>query len=233
MDTPAYDIVFSGILIAGHDPAQVRVELARLFKTDASGIERLFCGQPVFIKRSVDRQTADKYRVVLEKAGAVCEIRTHTAANSAAAAPGRMTVAPAGMELTAQKQVTPPVFDLGHMSLVAAGADILAGVDTVVAAPLFDLSAFTLAPPGSELVAASRTETPSMPNMSALSVAEPGTDLDVRRPAAAVALPDISAITLAPAGTVVLRPEEAKPRPEPPDIAGHHLTLESTGGSAR
>lgn len=236
MDPGEYDIVFSGVLVAGRDAAQVKAELARLFKSDAAGIERLFCGQPVIIKKGVDRTTAEKYRAVLEKVGAVCEIRTRvrtgTAVTSADRAE-RMSIAPPGALLTVPRTVAPLVFDLGGMSLAAAGADILEEFDAVVAAPLFDLSALSVAPPGSELGTASHPEPLPFTNVGALSVAEPGADLDTRRPAAAVALPDLSGITLAPAGAEVIRPEERKPRPAPPDITGLRFALEAAGETAR
>lgn len=230
MDAPAFDIVFTGALVAGREPAQVKAELARLFKTDAAGIGRLFCGQPVIIKKGVDRATADKYRAVLAKAGAMCEIRAR--GEPAAAPPAGMTIAPAGTVLAVRRPVTPPAFDLGHMSLAAAGVDILEGVDTVVATPLFDLSAFSVAPPGSALVTASPPEPPALQDMGAWSMAEPGADIDTRDPAAAVALPDISAISLAPAGTWVVRPEERKPRPQASVGTGARLTLEVAGSDS-
>jgi hypothetical protein len=233
MDTPAYDIVFSGALLAGRDPAQVRAELARLFKTDAAGIERLFCSQPVIIKKGADRQTADKYRAALEKAGAVCEIRARPPADKAADAPERMILAPAGAMLTTPARITPPVYDLDHMSLAAVGMDILEGVDTAAAPPLYDLAAYSVAPPGSDLDTATQPAPAVLPDIGALTMAEAGSDLDTRSTAAPVVLPDISSISLAPAGTAVIRPDEMKVQPSTPDISDHHLALEPARGSAR
>jgi hypothetical protein len=233
MDTPAYDIVFSGAVLAGRDPSQVRAELARLFKTDAAGIARLFCGQPVIIKKGVDRRTADKYQAALEKAGAACEIRARASTGRSADIPPHMSVAPAGTVLTTSNPVKPPVFDLGHMSLAATGVDILEGVESVVVPPQYDLTAFSVAPPGSELVTENRPQPAPLPDIGAWSVAEPGSDLDTRGPAAAVALPDISGMTLAPAGTAVIRPEEMKPQRGAPDSAANHLTIAAAPGSTR
>ena len=228
MDTAAYDIVFSGSLLAGRDPAQVRAELARLFKTDVAGIERLFCGQTVIIKKGIDRQTADKYRAVLEKAGALCEVRTHASTDEAAGTASRMTIAPAGELLAAADSVVPPVFNLGHMSLAEVGVDILGAAASMVAPPMYDLTAFSVAPPGTELVTAVRPESMPLPDISALTMAEPGSDLDTGSTAATITLPDISSMSLAPAGTAVIRPEEVKPRPAASDSAGNRLTLETT-----
>jgi len=233
MDTPAYDIVFSGTLLAGCDPGQARAGLARLFKTDAAGIERLFCGQPVIIKRGVDRQTADKYRTVLEKVGAMCEIRVRASADGKVDPAARMTVAPAGELLTTFDPVAPPAFDLCHLSLAEAGVDILADAGSQVASPLYDLTAFSLAPPGSVLVAAGRPEPAPLPDIGALSMAEPGSVLDTRGPTAAVVLPDISNMNLAPAGTAVKCQEEVTSRPVVPGTSGHRLPLGADRGSAR
>lgn len=217
-----YDIVFAGALAAGRDPVQVKSDLARLFKSDLAGIERLFCGQPVIIKKGLDRPTADKYRAVLEKAGALCEMRARTRA-----AVG-FTIAPAGTLLTAPRQAVPLTFDFGGMSLAAAGADILEGVEAVVAAPLFDLSELSVAPPGSELATAGpRPVSPPPVAGGAFSVAEPGAVLDTRAPLAAAAVPDVSRITLAPAGADVISMDERPPPPPPPEISASRFLLET------
>ncbi|MGE0371287.1 MAG: hypothetical protein AB7Q01_05275 [Gammaproteobacteria bacterium] len=234
MDPREYDIVYSGALVAGRDPAHVKSELARLFKTDAAGVERLFSGQTVIIKKAVDRQTAEKYRAVMQKAGAVCEIRDRTeapkdttAAPSVASA-GRMTIAPAGEILTTPRTVSSPAYDFAHMSVAAAGADILDDGGAVAAAPLYDLSALSMAPPGIDLIEQRRVDPAPLPDFSGMNIADAGVDLDTRTPPAAAAQPDISAIALAPAGTVMLRPGEMKTPPAPPDISALDLSLERT-----
>lgn len=237
METSGYDIVFSGAVAPGRELAQVKLELARLFKTDTAAVERLFCGRPVIIKKGLDRQTADKYKAVMEKAGAICELRVQAAvvpaSSGAAGRKSAMTIAPAGAVLTAPREVPSPAFDLGRMSLAAAGADMLEGVDRVVAAPLYDLSALSMAPPGIELVEA-RPETPAnLPDVGELTVDPPGPDLDSRVPPVTVPLPDISAITLAPPGSAVLRSDEARPPPAPLEISGPGFALEQKDVSAR
>jgi hypothetical protein len=232
MDPLEYDIVYSGALVAGRDPAQAKSELARLFKTDATGVERLFSGQTVIIKKAVDRQTAEKYRTVMLKAGAVCEIRTRTEApKDAAAAPagnstGRMTIAPAGETLSTPRTIPSPAYDIAHMSVAAAGADILDDGGTVVAAPLYDLSALSMAPAGIDLIEQRRVAPAPLPDFSGMNIAAAGVDLDTRAPPAAAAQPDISGIVLAPAGTVLLRPGEMKAPPAAPDISALDLSLE-------
>lgn len=237
METPGYDIVFSGAVAPGRELAQVKLELARLFKTDTAAVERLFCGRAVIIKKGLDRQTADKYKAVMEKAGAICELRIQAAAAAASAGAAErksaMTIAPAGTVLSAPRAVPTPAFDLGYMRLAAAGADVLEGMGRVVAAPLYDLSTLSMAPPGIELVEARPAKPVDLPEVGDLTVDLPGPDLDSRVPPAPVPLPDISAITLAPPGTEVLRPDEARPPPAPPDISGLGFVLEQKDVFAR
>jgi hypothetical protein len=236
MERQDCDVVYAGVLAAGRDAAQVKSDLARLFKTDAAGIERLFSGQPVIIKKGLDPQTAEKYRVALEKAGAICEIRTHAsetapAVTSASLAAGtdRLTIAPAGVILTTPVEVRPLVFDLSAISLAEAGTDLLDHVETVTASPSFDLSGLSVAPPGIELIESRRIEPPRFPDFKDLSLAAPGTDIDPHPRTSAAILPDINGITLAPAGSAVLRPDEMRPVPLPPDLTKLGLSLKNDG----
>jgi hypothetical protein len=240
MDQQDCDVVYAGVLAAGRDAAQVKSDLARLFKTDAAGIERLFSGQPVIIKKGLDPQTAEKYRVALEKAGAICEIRIHTPIEAAPAvasalsvgATNRLTIAPAGVILTTPVEIRPLVFDLSAISLAEPGTDLLDPMDTVTASPSFDLSGLSVAPPGSELIESRRVEPPRFPDFKDLSLAAPGTDIAPHPRTPATILPDINGITLAPPGSAVFRPDEIRPVPLPPDLAKLGLSLknDSRGG---
>jgi hypothetical protein len=241
MERQDCDVIYAGVLAAGHDAAQVKSDLARLFKTDAAGIERLFSGQPVIIKKGIDPQTAEKYRIALEKAGAICEIRRHAPVGVISAAtsilptasdPDRLTIAPAGTILTEPAEVKPLVFDLSAISLAEPGVDLLDGLDTVTAAPLFDLSGLSMAPAGSELIESRPPERPSFPDFKELSVAPPGMDMDPRPQARATVMPDINGITLAPPGSAVLRPDEIKPLPLPPNLTKPGLSLKINDGQA-
>lgn len=69
IDVMKYDIVFRGKLASGFDREQAMANLARLFKSDAARVAPLFSGKRVTIKKGVDRETGDKYRSALRKAG--------------------------------------------------------------------------------------------------------------------------------------------------------------------
>ncbi|MCB1741192.1 MAG: hypothetical protein KDK91_12530 [Gammaproteobacteria bacterium] len=63
-------IVFQGELIDGFDGAEVRTNLARLFKADAQRIEAMFTGRAVVIKKALDPDGARHYEAALARAGA-------------------------------------------------------------------------------------------------------------------------------------------------------------------
>jgi hypothetical protein len=65
-----YDVYFAGQMLAGHDPEQVRRQLATLFNADQKTLDLLFSGTPRLIKRGCDRATAQKYKNAMEQAGA-------------------------------------------------------------------------------------------------------------------------------------------------------------------
>ena len=64
-----FKIVFEGQLRTGVELETARLNLAQLFKTDVSGVDRLFTGKPVTIKRSLTRDDAQRYLAALNDAG--------------------------------------------------------------------------------------------------------------------------------------------------------------------
>ncbi|MFN3712610.1 MAG: hypothetical protein ACK4SX_03005 [Alcanivoracaceae bacterium] len=70
-----YRIVFHGNIHSGHSHEQVRERLGKLFRIeDSERLDKLFSGNPVTIKKSLDEAGARKYLAALDKAGAVVEI---------------------------------------------------------------------------------------------------------------------------------------------------------------
>jgi hypothetical protein len=169
-----YDVVFSGELLAGSDPAEARRRLAALFKSDAAAIERLFSGQPVAIKKGVNEGTAARYREAFRQAGAACQIcvvpvavaapppervaqsmpqsiAPESAASALAGSLGGVTILPAGTLLPQPELVEPPQYDLRGFTLAEIGVD-LASPRQIKARPIPDISAITLAPVGIDLI---------------------------------------------------------------------------------
>jgi hypothetical protein len=73
--TGKFEIVFEGGLEAGFSQADVRRNLAALFKATTDQVDRMFSGQPVVLRNRLDLETARKYEVVLKKNGALVVVR--------------------------------------------------------------------------------------------------------------------------------------------------------------
>ena len=143
-----FDIAFSGQMMPGADPMQVKTNLATLFKTDAARIEALFSTRTV-IKKRVDENTARHYQAVLAKAGAQVEMVRIDPAAAPPAAPTVMTMAEPGVWLVEPVMVPVPEFDLSGITLAEVGANLVE--PNVPEVPQFDLSGLQLAPPGTVL----------------------------------------------------------------------------------
>ena len=70
-----YNIVFYGKINLGWDTEAVKKNLSGLVKKGEGNIDSLFSGKPVVLKKNIDHQTADKFKTVFEKTGALCEIQ--------------------------------------------------------------------------------------------------------------------------------------------------------------
>lgn len=66
-----YRIVFSGEVTRGQDVADVKRNLAALFRADAATIDRLFRGRPVVLQQGLEAEEAIHFVSVLSRAGAV------------------------------------------------------------------------------------------------------------------------------------------------------------------
>ena len=67
-----YNVVFRGNLVPGYTPDAVKKNLSRIFKTSEVQIAKLLSAPSCAIGKNMDRQSAEKYRRVLKKGGAVC-----------------------------------------------------------------------------------------------------------------------------------------------------------------
>ncbi|MDH0747466.1 DUF805 domain-containing protein [Pseudomonas sp. GD03842] len=64
-----FKIVFEGQLRTGVDLETARLNLAQLFKTDVSSVDRLFSGKPITLKRGLTHDDAQRYLKALNDAG--------------------------------------------------------------------------------------------------------------------------------------------------------------------
>jgi tetratricopeptide (TPR) repeat protein len=70
-----YQIGFRGEIAARQKPENVKKRMSKLFKIGAEKVEHLFSGQPVVIKKNIDKARAMKYQKAIEQAGAICYIK--------------------------------------------------------------------------------------------------------------------------------------------------------------
>lgn len=182
-----YEIAFSGQLVEGAPLASVQANLARLFQADAQRIAQLFSGRRVVIKNNLDEAGAEKYRLTLERAGAVVEVLAMlveevelapppasapvavvpaVAAVASAASPGRLHVAPRDEYMAAFADVDAPDFGIAPV-----GVD-LQDAKSEAPAPAVDLSQFSLAPAGSDMGQAKAAPAGPPPDTSYLSLQE-------------------------------------------------------------
>jgi hypothetical protein len=97
-----FNVVFSGEISGRADPAVVRANVGKLFNASEPVLDKLFSGQPVAVKKMVDRATAMKVRAMMKQAGAETRLvqvdeqgRPLAAAGATTAAPAQPAPAPA------------------------------------------------------------------------------------------------------------------------------------------
>jgi len=74
MADPTYQVIFRGQIAPDMSVETVKANLAKLFKTDAAKIARLFAGPDVVLKKGLGQEEARRYRTLLTKAGALCDL---------------------------------------------------------------------------------------------------------------------------------------------------------------
>ncbi|OOZ37740.1 hypothetical protein [Solemya velesiana gill symbiont] len=197
MSFTLFDIYFSGQIIEGNDPDQVKQKIAQMFKADAAQVERMFSGKPIRIKSGVDQDTAIKYRGAFKNAGALIDIK------------------PAGKEAQEQGPES--------MSLLPPRTGSLEECQVPVKpAPIPDISNLDLSPPGT-IVDEHEPLPQAEIDTSSLSLDPEGVTIDESEP---VPDADINTddLDLNPPKTGSL--EDAHTEPEPaviPDVSALHL----------
>lgn len=81
-----FEVVFSGEVLDGFDPAETRAKIGKLFNADEAKVTRLFSGNSIVIKKDLDEATANKYLGAFKNAGAKAVVR-NTAASEASFEP--------------------------------------------------------------------------------------------------------------------------------------------------
>lgn len=241
MTDEKFDVVFRGELQPGADLARVKQNLSRLFKMDEARIEALFSGKAVVLKRAVDGDTVDKYRMAIGKAGACVEtplsqpsaaVATETAAAqpTEAAQPQRLHPAPAAPQTASERPGDTATAEADALSLAPAVGDILAPHEKQVQPDVeIDTTSFSLRPADTALLDDDEYEqqVPLPLDLEGLDLAEVGADVlrPEERQAETAAEIDLSGLSVAPQGDRLEAPKE--PPPPAPDVSQISLVDQS------
>jgi uncharacterized protein YbjQ (UPF0145 family) len=123
MDT-RYNITFDGQTAPARDIQAVKDALMRTLRTDGRGIEMLFTGKPVIIKRNVDAATAQKYEKAFEAAGAICTLDPVPTPEGGQAITGAANAPPPNEPAPAPPPIRTP-------KTVQSGGMIITNIETV------------------------------------------------------------------------------------------------------
>lgn len=188
------EVAFAGELMPGAEVAQVKANLARLFQADPQRIAALFSGRRIVIKSNLDAESAEKYRLTLERAGARVEVCPVGQPQAAAAAATPVAATPPAQPALAAGAAAPasPAAAAGEFPVLR-----VAPRDEYMAA-FRDVSApdFGLAPVGADLQDARPAASAPALDLSQFSVAPVGSDMGQAKTAPAAPPPDTSHIRL-------------------------------------
>lgn len=75
MSDRRFEVIFRGDVVPGQSLLDVKQRLSELFGAPPAKVEQMFSGRPVVIKRDLDEEAAERYRIALKDAGALVELR--------------------------------------------------------------------------------------------------------------------------------------------------------------
>lgn len=246
MSEEKFDLIFKGELAKGVELAIAKKNIAQLFKINAEKVDALFSGKAVVLKRGLNADAANKYRVAIKKAGALVDL----AINQPVQTRGKASF---GEVSSASSQITAPGAIPGTIPGTQSSVPTTAAAQKEVSVAEQSSSGLTIAPAGSDLLQPSeRAALPEVEvNTSAISLrendgnllddseytqqpevdfsfdeydlAEPGADVlkpEERKKVTAVAV-DTSGLEMGNLGENLAPPK--KPAPAPPDTSGISL----------
>ena len=216
-----FDVSFSGQLVSGAELAQVKDNVAKLFKTEVQGIEVMFSGKRVVIKRNLDQQTAMKYQAAMKNAGAMCELTENKPVVSSEYSednpppipqpdPETVAISSATQEPTSNAkpvESTVSVGDMGSVTIAPAGETIMEHEQ--VAEPQIDISAISIDDSRQNLVEHTPVPEPDI-DISSMSIDSSGDDL-VQNERIAEPEIDISSLNIDESGENLIGHKEVPP----------------------
>lgn len=189
MTDELFEIAFSGQIIEGADLQSVKQHIGVIFKADEARLQQLFSGRRVVIKREADQAIVTRYQAAFKKAGAICEVRPISQADTSKPTTQSSGSNPPGSE-DQPYQSKYPESDLVPQALLSTplgvDADGIQPLDADMAPvgspmqhhiidtpePSYDLSGLEVAAVGSTLSSAKAKEPPPLPDTSGLSLAD-------------------------------------------------------------
>lgn len=215
-----FNVVFSGEISGRADPAVVRANVGKLFNASEPVLDKLFSGQPVAVKKMVDRATAMKVRAMMKQAGAETRLvqvneqgQPLATAGATAATPAAAPVQPAPAPAAAAPK--PAAESMAERVKRMAEEQLRKEAEQKAAQEAAAKAAaaqgsWTVAPAGTRLSPEYDGPPPVVPDISGIVLAPSGATVlnDNERPQVAPVKVDISGIDLAPPGTDVLTEDE-------------------------
>ncbi len=228
MSSEKYDVIFSGKILPGQEPAAVRERLGKLFRVGDEQLERLFSGVPVSIKKAVDLDTAARYRDAVRKAGALVELKKTGISPDAPREPAPTAEPSAGPDAHTEPSARP---DSTPESLTLApprSGSLEDYAQPVTPAPVPDISHMKLAPEGGEFPTP-QTPPPLDVDTGGLSLLPPKTGFTEEFPGEETPPPldvDTGDLSLLPPRTGSMEEYHEDPYPMPiPDVSHLELVL--------
>lgn len=204
MSDTRYNLVFSGQVVGGADPATVKQNMAKLFKIDVARVEALFSGKPAVLKKDADQAAAMKFRAALRQAGAQCQMVAVD--EEGAAVPSSASASPAPAPVSTKASFAQPAEEQASKQIVepivakpTASAD-MEMVGTIRAGGVGFSGEFDVAPVGADIGDKKDGPAPFVPDVSDISLAPAGSDMGELKKEQIIKVPDISHLSIAPEG---------------------------------
>jgi hypothetical protein len=224
MSEKRFNIVFKGEISPGADEATVKANVAKLFKANDKVLARLFSGEPIAIKKDVDKAGAMKYRALMKRAGAISYAQDvseplDASSSKPAAKAEPVSSKPQPSAPQAAKSETQKTSDVDAPEWgVAPAGSIIVEHEEVEAAEIPDISSMSMAEVGADIVEnPEEMEFQEIADLDA-DLAPVGSDMGEENEVVPVEIPDLGGLDLAPVGADVADPVEHND-PEPPDVS--------------
>lgn len=238
MSEELFDVIFRGDILPGHQLAEVKTNMVRLFKSNEEQIQSLFGVGAVPLKRNLDRSAADRYKSALARAGADVQITAAGAVQGKGRAGRRegstaSNVKPSLKERLASQSKpenvnpTPTEEKSNPWAILPPGSDLLKPEEKVeVVAVEVSVDHISVRASGGDLLDERERAVVSPVEVGSLDfeLGEVGADMlsaEERQVVPPVAVADLSA-DLAPVGTD-LGEQKRSASPAPPDVS--HISL--------